>query len=72
MAFGPLTGAAMNPARVLGPALASGHWAHHLVFWVGPLAGAAIAAAVYEFVVAGRRVPVPTADVAADALPDAA
>src|SRR5688572_14970338 len=27
---GPLTGAAMNPARTFGPALASGHWNNHL------------------------------------------
>jgi len=46
MAIGPLTGAAMNPARAFGPALASGHWSHHLVYWAGPLAGAAAAAFV--------------------------
>lgn len=44
MAIGPLTGAAMNPARVIGPALASGHWSNHLVYWVGPLLGGALGA----------------------------
>jgi MIP family channel proteins len=44
---GPMTGAAMNPARALGPALASGHWNHHLVYWVGPLLGGAGAGLVY-------------------------
>ena len=44
----PLTGASMNPARTLGPALAAGAWANNWVFWVGPLAGGAIAALVYE------------------------
>jgi aquaporin TIP len=44
MATGPITGAAMNPARVLGPALASGFWENHLVYWIGPLAGGALAA----------------------------
>ncbi len=46
MAAGPLTGAAMNPARTFGPALVSGHWANHLVYWVGPLLGGALGALV--------------------------
>jgi MIP family channel proteins len=41
---GPFTGAAMNPARVLGPALVSHHWANHGVYWVGPLLGGVLAA----------------------------
>jgi len=49
MAAGPLTGAAMNPARTFGPALASGHWANHLVYWVGPLLGGGLAAAIQHF-----------------------
>jgi len=44
---GPLTGAAMNPARTFGPALASGHWNNHLVYWLGPLLGGALAGVVY-------------------------
>ena len=44
MAIGPITGAAMNPARALGPALAGGQWADHWVYWAGPLAGGALAA----------------------------
>ena len=39
----PYTGAALNPARALGPAVASGFWAAHGVFWVGPLAGGGLA-----------------------------
>ena len=49
---GPLTGASMNPARTLGPALASGTWENHWVYWVGPLLGAVAAAMVYEKVIA--------------------
>lgn len=44
---GPFTGAAMNPARTFGPALASGHWNNHFVYWVGPLLGGALAGLVY-------------------------
>ncbi len=40
----PFTGAAMNPARAFGPALASHHWTNHGVYWVGPLFGAIFAA----------------------------
>jgi MIP family channel proteins len=44
---GPLTGAAMNPARTFGPALASGHWNNHIVYWAGPLIGGALAGVIY-------------------------
>jgi MIP family channel proteins len=47
---GPFTGAALNPARALGPAVASGFWANHGVYWVGPLGGAVAAAWLYDAV----------------------
>jgi MIP family channel proteins len=46
---GPFTGAAMNPARVFGPALISHHWANHGVYWVGPLLGAVVAAWIADW-----------------------
>jgi aquaporin TIP len=46
---GPLTGAAMNPARAFGPELASNHWPNAWIYWVGPIVGALVAALVYEF-----------------------
>jgi MIP family channel proteins len=45
---GPFTGAAMNPARAFGPALAGHHWTNQLVYWVGPLFGGVIAGVLYD------------------------
>ncbi len=45
---GPLTGAAMNPARVLGPAVAASFWKAHYVYWIGPLLGGALGGLVYR------------------------
>jgi aquaporin Z len=47
---GPLTGAAVNPARAFGPALVSGQWVGHLVYWVGPIVGGVLAALLWEYV----------------------
>lgn len=46
---GPLTGAAVNPARAFGPALVSGQWVAHIVWWVGPIVGGVLAALVWEY-----------------------
>jgi len=47
LAAGPLTGAALNPARAFGPALVASFWKAHLIYWVGPLAGGALAGWLY-------------------------
>jgi glycerol uptake facilitator-like aquaporin len=47
---GPLTGAAVNPARAFGPALVSGQWVGHLVYWIGPIVGGVLAALLWEYV----------------------
>ena len=49
-AGGALTGAAMNPARAFGPALLEGNWDNHIVFWVGPIMGAVVAALAHKYV----------------------
>src|SRR6266849_10053371 len=45
---GPLTGGAMNPARVFGPALAASFWDAHYVYWIGPMLGGALGGLVYK------------------------
>jgi aquaporin TIP len=58
MAYG-LTGGAMNPARAFGPQLVGNHWAHWWVWYVGPLAGGVIAAALYEMLYLRPPAPEP-------------
>jgi MIP family channel proteins len=52
---GPLTGAAMNPARAFGPALVAGEWVAHIVYWVGPILGGVAAALLWEHVLLPPR-----------------
>jgi aquaporin NIP len=51
---GPISGASMNPARSLGPALLSGAWDAHWIYWVGPIVGAIAGALIYQ----ALRVPI--------------
>lgn len=51
---GPVTGASMNPARSIGPALAAGQWKDIWVYIAGPLIGASIGAAAYLAVSGGE------------------
>jgi aquaporin TIP len=46
---GPLTGAAMNPARAFGPELVSGFWGEGWIYYVGPCVGGVIAAVGYDY-----------------------
>lgn len=49
----PLTGAGLNPARSLGPALFTGTLSIFWVYLVGPVAGAALAVPIYRLVKKG-------------------
>jgi aquaporin Z len=44
---GPISGASMNPARSLAPAIVSGHLEHLWIYLTAPLIGALIAASIY-------------------------
>jgi MIP family channel proteins len=48
LAIGPLTGASLNPARSIGPAVASGIFEGQIVYWTGPLVGSMLAAGIYD------------------------
>lgn len=45
---GPISGASMNPARSFGPALLSGTWDHQWIYWLAPIVGAILGAALYQ------------------------
>lgn len=51
----PFTGAALNPARAFGPALASTHWSNQGVYWVGPIAGGCVAGLIYDVLYARKQ-----------------
>jgi aquaporin Z len=59
LAGGPLTGAAMNPARALGPELVFNVWDDFWVYLVGPFTGGAAAALAYEWLYLRPLAPVP-------------
>ena len=68
MMGGPLTGASMNPARSFRPALATGVWVGHWLYWLGPLLGAGLGVATYSYLRTGEahdyrgEAPAPSAD----------
>jgi aquaporin Z len=55
LAGGPITGAALNPARAFGPALANGFWKDQIVYWIGPLAGGLAAGLLWSKVLGEKN-----------------
>jgi len=47
---GPISGASMNPARSLAPAIVSGTWSHQWLYVAGPALGAVAGVLIYQFV----------------------
>jgi MIP family channel proteins len=56
---GSLTGASMNPARTLGPALATGDLSYLWIYFAGPIVGGLAAALLYNQVFLPREAPAP-------------
>lgn len=54
IAAGDATGAVMNPARALGPALVSWTWAGQVVWWIGPAIGAIVAGLLWKAILLPR------------------
>ena len=59
---GPLTGGSFNPARALGPAVASGLWTAHWLYWAAPIAGMMLGMRLYDLLRPARQ-PVPAGQV---------
>lgn len=53
---GPISGAAMNPARHLGPALMGGGLENTWIYWVGPIIGSVLAAMLYHHILTEKKV----------------
>jgi MIP family channel proteins len=51
---GAISGGSMNPARSIGPAIVSMHFAAWYVYWIGPIIGAIIAALIYKELIMKR------------------
>jgi aquaporin NIP len=59
---GQITGASMNPARSLGPALVAGRWTDFWIYLAGPFAGATLGVFAYQLVRGEHRGPAPYAE----------
>ncbi|KAL7869007.1 hypothetical protein AOLI_G00129950 [Acnodon oligacanthus] len=58
LAGGDVSGTCLNPARALGPAVMAGYWTYHWVYWVGPIGGGLIAAALVRLLLGDEKIRV--------------
>ncbi|KAM4715869.1 LOW QUALITY PROTEIN: aquaporin-8-like [Anableps anableps] len=58
LAGADISGSCMNPARALGPALMTSYWTYHWVYWVGPIAGGVLGAALVRLILGDKQLRV--------------
>ena len=58
MKIRPVSGGSMNPARTLGPAIASGHYKGLWVYIVGPITGTLLGSWFYKIIQLSERKPI--------------
>lgn len=51
---GPVSSMCINPARAFGPALVSGFWQHHWIWWTAPFLGGLAAILPYKALIASQ------------------
>ncbi|XP_053193756.1 aquaporin-8b [Scomber japonicus] len=56
LAGGDVSGTCLNPARAFGPAVMDNYWLYHWVYWVGPITGGLIAAALVRLFLGDRKI----------------
>ncbi|XP_070579420.1 aquaporin-8-like [Ptychodera flava] len=52
LAGNSISGPSVNPARSFGPALITGIWTHHWIYWVGPISGSLFSVLVFKLILA--------------------
>ncbi|RVE59378.1 hypothetical protein OJAV_G00187840 [Oryzias javanicus] len=55
LAGGDVSGTCLNPARAFGPAVMANYWPYHWVYWVGPIGGGLLAAALLRLILGDNK-----------------